>query len=295
MSEVFETLQDRYRDLIDRIEEERASEGVMDAARAFLADARQAGAVVVDPAARGQLRAYARFLAGILQDAGEDVPRVELLPLDRERWPAPPAAARPPAAIPWWGWALLGAASLVVLAGLIGVAGVSVGAIPLRPSLTPTVPLPTATPVPPTPTSTPTPVPPTPTSTPSPTPTPEPGPPVFSDLVVALGMQEPDEPFLPAEIFDWNTKAVYAVFDYAEMRDGVAWSAIWTRAGEEVAREEHVWDVADGGRSGTRWVVYFEPDGQVLRGGEYEVSLTIEGEPEATASFRIQFYVTPTP
>jgi hypothetical protein len=294
MSQVFETLQDRYRDLVDRIEEEGASEAVLDAARAFLIDARQAGAVVADPRARGQLRAYARFLATVLQDAGEDVPRVDLLPLDRERWPTPPAA-RPPAVIPWWGWGLLGAAALVVLAGLTGVAGLSVGAIPLQPSPTPTVPPPTATPVPPTPTFTPTPLPPTATPTLSPSPTPELGPPVFSDLVVALGMEDADEPFLPAEVFDWNTKAVYAVFDYAEMRDGLSWSVVWTRGAEEIGRERSVWDVAEAGRSGTDWVVYFEPDGRVLRGGEYAVSLYIEGELEATASFRIQFYVTPTP
>jgi hypothetical protein len=295
MSEVFEMLQGRYRDLVDRVEEEGVSEGVLDAARAFLTDARQAGAVVADPQARGQLRAYARFLATLLQDAREGVPRVDLLPLDRERWPAQPPPERAPAMIPWWGWALLGAAALVVLAALIGVAGASVGALPLQPSPTPTVPLPTATPVPPTPTFTPTPLPPTATPTPSPTPTPELGPPVFSDLVVALGMEDADEPFLPAEVFDWNTKAVYAVFDYAGMRDGLSWSAVWTRGEEELAREEYVWDVGEAGRTGTRWVVYFEPDGRVLRGGEYTVSLTIEGEVEATASFRIQFYVTPTP
>ncbi|MGD1993719.1 MAG: hypothetical protein PVI59_11045 [Anaerolineae bacterium] len=108
-------------------------------------------------------------------------------------------------------------------------------------------------------------------------------------------MLDPEQPFLTTNTFDWNTRTVYAVFSYAEMGDGRGWSAVWMRNNEEIARESHLWDIAEAGRSGTRWVVYFEPDGRVLRGGDYSVSLYIEGELQTTASFQIEYHVTPTP
>ena len=48
--------------------------------------------------------------------------------------------------------------------------------------------------------------------------------------------------------FDWNTKAVYAVFDYTGMQDGTAWTVVWSRNGSEVAREDHFWDASRDGR-----------------------------------------------
>jgi hypothetical protein len=128
---------------------------------------------------------------------------------------------------------------------------------------------------------------------PTPTFTPRPPTPVFGELTVALGMLSPTEFFLTGNEFDWNTKAVYAVFDYADVRDGSSWSVVWTRDEEEVARENHIWDVEREGRSGTQWVVYFNPDGTVLQGGDYTVSLYVDGELEAEASFLIRYYVPP--
>jgi hypothetical protein len=102
------------------------------------------------------------------------------------------------------------------------------------------------------------------------------------------------EPVLVGNEFDWNTRAVYAIFDYARMRPGLPWSAVWTRNGREIARQTGFWDRGEAGRA---WVVYFNPDGTVLFGGDYTVSLYIADQLQAEASFRIRYYIprTPTP
>lgn len=290
MGQVFEVLQNRYRELVRRLGVP-ADEALVESLQAFLVDARQGSASVSDPAERSQLRAYMRFVAAALREMGQDTPRIDLLPLDRGRWPVQVAARKE--GLPPWGWMLLGAAALVVVAGLVAAAALGLGA--LAPRELPT-PQPSATPLPPTPlpTATAT-VTPSPTPTPTATPTPTPMPPAaFRNPVVALGMLDPGTPFLPGNVFDWNTKSVYVVFDYEGMQEDMPWAVVWRRGGVEIARQEYRWSPADG-TSGRRWVVYFEPDGSVLRGGDYTVSLYIGDQWQAEAAFRIRFYVTPTP
>jgi hypothetical protein len=291
MSEVFETLQDRYHDLVTRSERER-DESFVEAARSFLSDARQAGAVVADPQERSWLRAAMRYVATLVAEAGYEVPRIDLLPLDRERWPTPPPVQRAPSVLPWWGWVLVGGAALVVLAGLIAAGGLALGAVSAPPTPTPPPPTPTVPTSTPTPTATSTPEP---TATPSPTPTPTLVPAMFSDLTVAQGMLDEEQPFLVGDTFDWNTRSVYAVFEYAGMREGAEWAVVWVRNGEEVAREERVWDVERDGHAGMKWAVYFDEEGNTLPGGNYIVSLYLEDQLEAQANFRISFYIPPPP
>lgn len=291
MSQVFDALQDRYQGLVTRSFEDPFDEEFLDRVSAFLGDARQAGRMVADAEERGQLRAYMRFLATLLHEANQEAPPIDLLPLDRERWSVRPVAGRTGATVPVWVWILAGAAAVVALGGIVFVGGLSTGAVSLHPVATlppaPTRPQPTST-VPPTPS-------PTSTLTPTPTPTPRPASPTFSDLTVALGMLGPSEPFLIGDEFDWNTRAVYAVFDYRDVQDGSSWSVVWAREGEELARESNLWDVGRDGRSGTRWAVYYDPDRFVLQGGAYTVSLYVDGELEDEASFRIQYYTPTTP
>jgi hypothetical protein len=283
MSQIFETLQDRYRDLVAQSLADATDEAFLERARVFLSDTRQAGAVVTGPEERSLLRAYMRFLATLLYRAGHDVPEVGLLPPDRERWPTRPPASQPGPAVPAWVWGLAGGAALVVLAGLVAVAGVSLGALPFH--STPTPPPPTSTAPSPTPTPTPTLVP-----TFSPEPTAIPPPPSFNGLTTCLGVLSPTAPFRAGEDFDWHTQAVYAVFDYSGMRDGLAWSAVWIRDGEEVAREEDAWDLERGGSEGTLWVAHFNPEGTFMWAGAYTVSLYIEDALQAEASFRVRRY-----
>ncbi len=293
MNPVFETLHRRYQELIARSGTPSPGDEFWESIRLFLEDARQAGRALTDPGERALLRAYMRFLAVLLHEHGETPPPVELLPPDRGRWAEAPPARRTERGFPAWFWGLVGAAAMAVIAGLTAVLGASGGYFALHPIAQPS-PLPATPPVIMLPT-----VPLTPPPSPSPSPTPVPSPtpavpPTFSALTVALGVLPTGEPILVGNEFDWNTRAVYAIFDYAGMRPGLPWLAVWTRNGREIARQAGLWNREGAGRA---WVVYFNPDGTVLFGGDYTVSLYIADQLQAAASFRVRYYVprTPTP
>ncbi len=120
-------------------------------------------------------------------------------------------------------------------------------------------------------------------------------PPSFGDITIALGVRPDGTPILAARDFrfDWNTKVVYAVFDYMGMRDGLRWAAVWMRNGQEVAREEHPWNVAAMGTEGTHWVTYYDESARTLPGGTYSVTLYINNVAQRTAEFGILYYVPP--
>lgn len=290
MSQVFEVLQRRYQDLVARSLEDPTDEAFRESVHIFLNDVRQAGAVIVDPEERGLLRAYMRFLATILREQGEEVPPIDLLPPHRGLETVEARPTRP--GFPAWFWGLVGAAATAILAGLLAVAG-AFWTRPAPPAASPVPPSPTPLPTP-RPTFTPTPSPtPAPTVAATPTPAPEPA---FSGLTVALGVLPSGEPLLVGNDFDWNTRAVYAIFDYQGMRAGLPWSVVWTRNGQEIARQDRFWEERDGS-SGTLWAVYHNPDGTFLFGGNYTVALYIGDRLQATASFRVRYYIprTPTP
>jgi hypothetical protein len=119
--------------------------------------------------------------------------------------------------------------------------------------------------------------------------------PAFGDIILALGMQPDGTPILTTEDnhFDWNTKVVYAIFDYAGMSDGVRWTVVWTRNEQEVARQEKVWDVASTGMEGTLWVAYYDEGGRTLPGGDYKVALYINSVIQSAVDFNILYYVPP--
>jgi hypothetical protein len=120
-------------------------------------------------------------------------------------------------------------------------------------------------------------------------------PPTLGAIAIALGVQPDGNPIVTAadNVFDWNTKVVYAIFDYTGMRDGISWAAVWRRSGQEVARQEGFWDVESAGTQGTRWVAYYDPRGAVLPGGTYSVTLAVENIVQRSADFQILFYVPP--
>ena len=117
--------------------------------------------------------------------------------------------------------------------------------------------------------------------------------PAFGDITIALGAQPDGTPIVttPDNVFDWNTKVVYGIFDYVGMRDGLRWAAVWMLNGQEVAREEHFWDVEADGTEGTRWVTHYDELGQVLYGGNYSVTLYIDNVAQRTADFGLLYYV----
>jgi hypothetical protein len=119
--------------------------------------------------------------------------------------------------------------------------------------------------------------------------------PAFGGVATALGVRPDGTPILTAldNQFDWNTKMIYAIFDYVGMGDGLRWAAVWMRNGQEVAREEHLWDVESDGTEGTRWVTYHDESGRTLPGGSYSVTLSIENVVQHTADLNIRYYVPP--
>ena len=132
MSDLFDILQERYQALIARKEDdEKAKGGVeeefLDDVRAFIADARQAGAALADLDERSQLRAWMRFLAHVPYDATSVYPDVTLQPLARGRLlhPRPEHRERPSPAFPL-AWMLVGGAAAVVIAlGLVAIGWLS--------------------------------------------------------------------------------------------------------------------------------------------------------------------------
>lgn len=116
------------------------------------------------------------------------------------------------------------------------------------------------------------------------------GPPAFGDIAVALGVRPDGAPILAQGTpFGWATRVVHAVFDYEGMSDGVRWSVVWTRNGVEVARENYVWDAGAAESAGTYWVTLVDEDGDPLGGGNYTVTLYINGQQQSTADFRIYY------
>ena len=116
------------------------------------------------------------------------------------------------------------------------------------------------------------------------------GPPAFGDITVALGVQPDGVPISAQEApFGWATRVVHAVFEYEGMSDGVRWSVVWTRNGTEVAGEDYVWDAGDAGSEGTYWVTLAGEDGEPLGGGDYTVTLYVNGQQQSTADFRIYY------
>jgi hypothetical protein len=121
---------------------------------------------------------------------------------------------------------------------------------------------------------------------------PEEVPPAFGEITLALGLQPDGTPLLAAvdHQFDWNTKVVYGIFEYAGMREGMTWTAVWRRNGLEVARQERIWSETADGTEGTHWAAYYDAYGQMLPGGNYSMTLYLDTAVQRTADFRILYY-----
>jgi hypothetical protein len=118
-------------------------------------------------------------------------------------------------------------------------------------------------------------------------------PPAFGDITIALGAQPDGQPILTMaeNRFDWNTKVIYAIFDYVGMTDGLEWTVVWTRNDGEVAREKRFWDVKADGAQGTYWAAYYSQDGRPISGGNYAVTLYIGNVAQRTAELTVLYYV----
>jgi len=66
MSDLLSAFQRRHQEKLDQLERGEDEEALLDGVHILVSDLRQAGATVVDPAERGQLRALVRFWANVV-------------------------------------------------------------------------------------------------------------------------------------------------------------------------------------------------------------------------------------
>ena len=77
--------------------------------------------------------------------------------------------------------------------------------------------------------------------------------------------------------------AVYAYFDYDNMRDGMTWSRVWSYEGEQITQDSDTWE---GGASGTSWVSISTTEG-ALSPGSYRLELYVEQSLVAASDFTV--------
>jgi hypothetical protein len=168
----------------------------------------------------------------------------------------------------------------------------------------PALPAPTFTPVTvaevtPTPTTSPTPLPPTatptatpvpPTATPAPTAivrmpttgprTPAPAGAKIGPIQFATGVTADVKAINPGELFPADVEAIYAIYSYSGMKNGLPFVAVWYQNGVELWRDESTWQWGGSARSFS----YLKPPGQ----GLYKLELYINDTVMATGLFEIR-------
>lgn len=113
MSELLDAFQRKHQEKLEQLKRGEANEAFLDGVHLLIADLRQAGAILADPAERGQLRALMRFWASAVYEHTGAYPDTALLPPD-------PANVRPPAEpvrrpLPPLAWTLVGGAAVIVI------------------------------------------------------------------------------------------------------------------------------------------------------------------------------------
>lgn len=131
----------------------------------------------------------------------------------------------------------------------------------------------------------------TPTVTPTFVPLPTPGAPTiaanspFTNLRLAQDIGEDNQPEQVGTSFRAGTQPVYLFFDYDDIKPGATWTHRWTWADTELDAYQDVWS-SGYNSSGTAWVFYNPTGG--YQPGPYKVTLEVNGQTVATATFVIQ-------
>jgi hypothetical protein len=107
----------------------------------------------------------------------------------------------------------------------------------------------------------------------------------FTNLRLAHKISTDNQPEDIGTSFRPGTQPVYLFFDYDGLKPGTTWTHRWTWADTELDAYEDVWS-SGYNSSGTAWV-YYNPTGG-FQPGPYEVTLEVNGQTVATATFVIQ-------
>lgn len=106
--------------------------------------------------------------------------------------------------------------------------------------------------------------------------------PVIGEISFATEITKDSEPVDPSDDFPPGPTRIYAVFEYANITPGMAFSFMWYFDGEEALGDKTTWDAKPTGRT---WVNIDHPDGLPI--GKYDVELLIDGNVLQTGSFVI--------
>lgn len=106
----------------------------------------------------------------------------------------------------------------------------------------------------------------------------------FTNLRLAQKITANNQPAEVSRTFPPGDQPLYLFFDYTQVGAGKTWSHRWTWADTELATYQTVWP-ANYNPAGTAWIFYSPPGG--FRPGPYKVTLAIESQTVATATFVI--------
>jgi hypothetical protein len=124
MSDLLNAFQRRHQEKLDQLVRGEDEEALLDGLHMLISDLREAGAAIIDPAERGQLRALVRFWANVVYGHTGVYPDTALLPLDlaNVRPPKEPEPHSWPPLI----WVLIGGTAAIVIAvGLVAIGWLS--------------------------------------------------------------------------------------------------------------------------------------------------------------------------
>lgn len=126
---------------------------------------------------------------------------------------------------------------------------------------------------------------------PTPAPTSTPSGPRFS----ALRFSTNSDAHAPQRFYAAGVPQIFAVWDYANMREGMVIRRVWTLNGVTWIEREDTWDLFTYGSSGTMHDVSIFDDNIGLQAGEYSLSLYIDGirQPMGETSETSIFYIFP--
>jgi hypothetical protein len=105
----------------------------------------------------------------------------------------------------------------------------------------------------------------------------------FGEITIARGMTRDNKPKDPSTVFPAGISQLYAFFDYQNLSDGVLWTQVWYREGEEIGSGSALWEW---GSYGTAWI-FLKPVGGYPR-GQYTVKLYIGDELQQTVTFTVR-------
>ncbi|MEK6221750.1 MAG: hypothetical protein N2D54_05840 [Chloroflexota bacterium] len=123
---------------------------------------------------------------------------------------------------------------------------------------------------------------------------------VFSQITFSRDIDDSFNLIRPGQVFQNPVGHIYGSFSYAQMVDGVQWTALWYRGPELIYYETQIWKGGTGGLGFTDW----EAEPELWTAGDYQVQIFIGKIPVQVGIFTVQgdissstptSSVTPTP